>query len=156
MPQRCNTCDHPQRYEVEQLLVGSRTSYQSIADQYGLSKDALRRHVKSGHLTKALVDGHARAEKVTLMRIENHIENMIDDADLIMAEGIKKPGETSWVSGARVKLEAFKLAKDFATAGDNGQPKKKNETGAEDYIREIGQWPRYLEYLKFHAEPASI
>lgn len=110
----------------------------------------------NGHLSKALVDGHARAEKLTLLRIENHIENMIDDADLIMAKGMEKPADTNWVSAARVKLEAFKLAKDFSTAGDNGTPKKKNETGAEDYIREIGQWDRYLEYLKYHAKPTSV
>lgn len=48
MPRTCTACGHPQRPEIDRALVDGAT-YRTIADRYGLSETALKRH-KSDHL----------------------------------------------------------------------------------------------------------
>jgi hypothetical protein len=57
MPRTCTACSHPQRPEIDQALVEGAT-YRTIADRFGLSETALKRH-KADHLP-----GHvARAQE---------------------------------------------------------------------------------------------
>ena len=53
MPPKCTICDHPQRGEIEAALVAGR-SLRNVAQQFGVSHDALHRHRRSGHLTSTL------------------------------------------------------------------------------------------------------
>lgn len=53
MPRRCSVCTHPQRDEVDELLVADFAVYRTIAVQYGLSKSALIRH-KRDHIPASL------------------------------------------------------------------------------------------------------
>jgi len=48
MPRTCTACSHPQRPEIDRALVEGAT-YRTIADRFGLSETALKRH-KSDHL----------------------------------------------------------------------------------------------------------
>ena len=48
MPRTCTACSHPQRPEIDRALVDGGT-YRTIADRFGLSETALKRH-KSDHL----------------------------------------------------------------------------------------------------------
>lgn len=50
MPQVCTICSHPKRAEIDKALVATGASVRAIARQYDVSKDALNRHVKNGHL----------------------------------------------------------------------------------------------------------
>ena len=55
MPRTCTACSHPQRPEIDRALVDG-TTYRTIADRYGLSETALKRHKSDhipGHVAKA-------------------------------------------------------------------------------------------------------
>ena len=55
MPRQCTICIHPERGAVE-LAVATGESYRSVADRYeGVSKQALARHIKNGHLTSVVL-----------------------------------------------------------------------------------------------------
>ena len=70
MPRRCTVCLHPKRTKVDKALVANRT-YRSIADEYGLSEAALKRHKKT-HLPARLAKAHQAAEKTEATRLVNH------------------------------------------------------------------------------------
>jgi len=55
MPRTCTVCGHPQRPEIDRALVEGAT-YRTIADRFGLSETALKRHKSEhlpGHVAKA-------------------------------------------------------------------------------------------------------
>ncbi len=55
MPRVCSVCTHPQRAAIDKALVDPGT-YRSIADRFGLSETALKRHKSEhlpGHVAKA-------------------------------------------------------------------------------------------------------
>ncbi len=52
MPRSCTVCVHPERHAVNVALV-QRDSYRTIADRFGLSQTALKRHGKE-HLPELL------------------------------------------------------------------------------------------------------
>lgn len=55
MPRTCTVCAHPQRARIDAALVAGPT-YRTIADRYGLSETALKRHRKDhlpAHVARA-------------------------------------------------------------------------------------------------------
>ena len=54
-------CDHPQRGEIEAALVAGR-SLRNVAQQFGVSHDALHRHRKGGHIAEALAKASEAAD----------------------------------------------------------------------------------------------
>jgi len=60
MPRVCTVCTHPQRPEIDRAIVGDGT-YRTIADRYGLSETALKRH-KGEHLPGHVAKAHAARE----------------------------------------------------------------------------------------------
>jgi hypothetical protein len=70
----CTICSHAKRYEIEGLLATRRSTYRAIALQYGVSKDAVTRHVSGGHIGPLLTlaaDAERAARADTLLdRIE--------------------------------------------------------------------------------------
>ena len=74
MPRRCTICSHEHRYEIEELLATRRSTYRAIALQYGVSKDAVSRHVSSRHVSQLIslaADAERAARADTLLdRIE--------------------------------------------------------------------------------------
>jgi hypothetical protein len=51
MPRTCTVCGHEHRYEIEDILVSRSKPYRDIARRYGVSKDAVGRHVSEGHVS---------------------------------------------------------------------------------------------------------
>ena len=47
-------CSHAKRYEIEELLATRQSTYRGIARTYGISEDAVSRHVKSRHVGQLL------------------------------------------------------------------------------------------------------
>jgi hypothetical protein len=43
---KCSVCMHPSRDQIDELLASHALSFRAIGRQYGLSKDAVRRHVR--------------------------------------------------------------------------------------------------------------
>ena len=70
----CTICSHTQRYEIEELLATRQSTYRGIARKYGVSEDAVSRHVKAGHVSQLLAlaaDAERAAQADTLLdRIE--------------------------------------------------------------------------------------
>ena len=70
----CTVCRHESRYDIDALLVDRSTSYRDISRRFSVSKDAVARHVSSGHLSElvALAADAERAAKADglLDRIE--------------------------------------------------------------------------------------
>jgi transposase-like protein len=50
----CTICSHEQRFAIEELLATRQSTYRGIARKYGVSEDAVSRHVKAGHVSHLL------------------------------------------------------------------------------------------------------
>src|SRR5919106_5897119 len=74
MPRACTICSHEQRFDIEELLATRQSTYRGIARKYGVSEDAVSRHVKAGHVSHLLAlaaDAERAARADTLLdRIE--------------------------------------------------------------------------------------
>jgi transposase-like protein len=71
----CTICSHEQRFAIEELLATRQSTYRGIARKYGVSEDAVSRHVKAGHVSQLLAlaadaERAARADNL-LDRIED-------------------------------------------------------------------------------------
>jgi hypothetical protein len=74
VPRACTVCSHEKRYEIEERLATRQGTYRGIARTYGVSEDAVSRHVASGHVGQLLAlaadaERAARADSL-LDRIE--------------------------------------------------------------------------------------
>ena len=71
----CTICSHEQRFAIEELLATRQSTYRGIARKYGVSEDAVSRHVKAGHVSQLLAlaaDAERAAQADTLLdRIED-------------------------------------------------------------------------------------
>src|SRR5215211_7100967 len=74
MPRTCTICSHERRDAMEGLLATRQSTYRGIARKYGVSEDAVSRHVKAGHVSRLLAmaaDAERAARADTLLdRIE--------------------------------------------------------------------------------------
>jgi transposase-like protein len=50
----CTICSHEQRFAIEELLATRQSTYRGIARKFGVSEDAVSRHVKAGHVSQLL------------------------------------------------------------------------------------------------------
>ena len=50
---QCTICNHPQRVEIDKALISGAT-YREIAQRFGVSRDALYRHRKNGHIAEQI------------------------------------------------------------------------------------------------------
>ena len=70
----CTICTHERRFKIEELLATRQSTYRGIARKYGVSEDAVSRHVKAGHVGHLLAlaaDAERAAQGDTLLdRIE--------------------------------------------------------------------------------------
>jgi hypothetical protein len=60
VPRTCTICTHPKRREIDRALLDAAT-YRTIADRYGLSETALKRHRKE-HVPAELAKAQQAAE----------------------------------------------------------------------------------------------
>ncbi len=88
MARKCSVCEHQSRHEIDQSLVSPGAVLRDIARQFHVSKDALSRHVKGGHieekLKKAKNAHEALAADNLLTRIQRRyarFEKMAKDAE---------------------------------------------------------------------------
>jgi hypothetical protein len=74
VPRACTVCSHEKRYEIEERLATRQGTYRGIARTYGLSEDAVSRHVSGGHISQLIAlaaDAERAARADTLLdRIE--------------------------------------------------------------------------------------
>ena len=104
----CTICSHEQRFAIEELLATRQSTYRGIARKYGVSEDAVSRHVKAGHVSQLLAlaadaERAARADSL-LDRIEALHSRTL--AILEAVEGTDEHGTTlAAIREARRNLE---------------------------------------------------
>ena len=81
MGNRCKTCLHKKRMEIEEDLLNS-VPYRSIGEKYGISHTSIRRHFENGHIDKDMV------EASKLKRIA-YSENLLDKLLYLQHETLK-------------------------------------------------------------------
>jgi hypothetical protein len=66
----CTICTHQERFDIEELLATRQASYRNVAQRFGVSLDAVGRHVRSGHIGALLAlaaDAERAARADTLL-----------------------------------------------------------------------------------------
>ncbi len=90
MPRPCTICQHPDNHAIDVDLV-KRVAYRTVAHGYGVSVDALKRHLRD-HVPQALVKGREaeevadaddllaelRSEKTDIQRLKDLAEDRED------------------------------------------------------------------------------
>lgn len=61
MGRKCSVCSHEQAEEINQILIARSDSYRTIADRFGLSETALKRHAAE-HLPETMTKAAEAAE----------------------------------------------------------------------------------------------
>lgn len=61
MGRPCKICKHPQRAEIDRVLVRNESGYRTLAKRFGISASSLYRHLKN-HLPELIAQG-MKAEK---------------------------------------------------------------------------------------------
>jgi len=118
MASKCSICSHPDRNQIDQLLLQG-ASLRDLEARFGVSRSALSRHKKEGHITQQVVKAHEvkeAADADTLLKI---MESLLSEC----LKTIKTAkGSTQEIEGKKVvmlpdetlKLKAIKEARDTA------------------------------------------
>lgn len=87
MPRKCTICEHKSRQEIDSALVSPGAVLRDIARQFRVSKDALSRHVKGGHIAERIQKAKHAHEAVAgdnlltrIGRFHQRFEKMIENA----------------------------------------------------------------------------
>lgn len=70
---KCSICEHKSRHEIDSALVVPGVSLRAIAVQYRVSKDALSRHIKAGHIAEKIQKAQHAHEAVAGEALLNRI-----------------------------------------------------------------------------------
>ena len=70
---RCTICNHSQRVEIDKALVAGAT-YREIAQRFGVSRDALYRHRKNGHIAEQIAKAARKKEVKQAREIASVVE----------------------------------------------------------------------------------
>lgn len=81
MPRRCTVCDHPDRQEVEKLLVRGEP-LRNVAERFSLSTTAVYRH-KDNHLPAKLVKAR---DAETVAEADRLMGDVVEHADDVLSE----------------------------------------------------------------------
>jgi predicted transcriptional regulator len=107
MPRVCTVCRHDERREIDRQLVSRAFSYRDIARQFGVSKDAVSRHVKE-HLPELLTRAHEAEQLAEADKLLTDIRK-IQVQTLLMLQGAEKSGDL------RTALAAVREARNNVT-----------------------------------------
>ncbi len=123
---RCTICNHPQRVEIDKALISGAT-YREIAQKYGVSKDALYRHRKNGHIAEHI----AKAARKKEIKQAREIASVVE---------VKARNEAA---NAETLLQQITSLKDRAlTILDNAE-----REGTREACLALGEVRRTLEFL---------
>jgi hypothetical protein len=77
----CTVCQHEHVAEIDAELVMDREALRAIGRNWGVTRDSLRRHLASGHITEALVkvgSHREQAAQTVLARVQALVETTED------------------------------------------------------------------------------
>jgi hypothetical protein len=81
MPRSCTICSHPKRHEIETIAAQGQ-AIRAIALNWRISRDALQRHVASGHVLERI---EAKVEE----RRQRFAEDLWDEIDKVGRAGLE-------------------------------------------------------------------
>jgi hypothetical protein len=97
VPRSCTVCAHEEQHLLNVALV-SREPYRAISRQYGLSKDALRRHAQE-HIPELLVKASKAVESAEADDLLERVESLQAHA-LAILDAAEDTGELRTALGA--------------------------------------------------------
>jgi hypothetical protein len=97
VPRICTVCSHDQGHLINVALV-SRESYRTIADRYGLSQTALKRH-SAEHIPELLVKAKDAVESADADELLGRVESL-QERTLAILEAAEEAGELRTALGA--------------------------------------------------------
>lgn len=122
---QCTICNHPQRLEIDTALVAG-VSYRAIASQYGVSREAVGRHKRNGHIAEqiakvakkkeikqakeivAAVEKKERKETADVDKLLGIVEGLLGEC-LRMVKGAVEGDENTKLRAVREARETAKL-----------------------------------------------
>src|SRR5215208_4731925 len=119
MSRACSVCTHPDAVLINEALVIDRTSNRAVARQYGLSKDALRRHRE--HIPQLLLEASQAMEVADADDLLSQVRDL-QRRSLAILDQAEDAGELrtalSAIAQARSNLELLgRLAGQLQQAG---------------------------------------
>jgi hypothetical protein len=81
VPRSCTVCEHPDAVAINEALVLERQSNRAITRQYGLSKDAVRRHRE--HIPQLLVKAYEAEEIADADRLKAELDRCFERVNLL-------------------------------------------------------------------------
>lgn len=102
MGMSCDTCQHNNRLEIDREIIQGK-SYQSIANTYGVSAQAIRRHKESGHITRQLVQAMAVKQADESLDLMGELESVLETAKEILQRSLDR----DTLSGDSVALRSL-------------------------------------------------
>jgi len=88
MPRSCTACSHPEAFVINEAIVGlgsGKSSNRAIASQFGLDKEAIRRHKE--HIPELLVKASQAAEVADAEQLLAKIEDLYNEALAVLEAG---------------------------------------------------------------------
>src|SRR5690554_5949617 len=90
---RCTICNHSLRVEIDKVLIAG-VSYRAIARQYGVSREAVGRHKRNGHIAEHIAKAAQKKEikeATTLKKIvEDQEEKNVAEAETLLEQVDRK------------------------------------------------------------------
>ena len=109
MARACLVCVHPEHEKIDADIILKRKTIAVIAQEYGVSKDSINRHVANGHIAKQVSKAvTAISESKAIMskgELIGRIHKLIDDSNGIL-DACRKDGDKKNALGAIRELRA--------------------------------------------------
>ena len=86
--QQCTICIHPQRTEIDQAITRG-DAHRAIARQFGVSRHALDRHKKNGHIAQQIAKAAEAKEIAQAENLLSKITTLQETADRILDKAEK-------------------------------------------------------------------
>src|SRR3712207_793032 len=106
VPRSCSVCAHPDVFVINEELVLRGQSNRAIASQFGLDKEAIRRHRE--HIPQLLAKARDRVEQADAADLVERVENLALETRAILSEareGDVKDNELALKAIARLEKQ---------------------------------------------------
>jgi hypothetical protein len=139
MPVTCGICGHPSREDIDEALAGDATQA-AVAREFGVSADAVSRHVRGGHLRDANVTpiSSPRALLASDLGRRGHALLSLADAEVRRAEKGPVTARLRAAKGQRASIRLTQRHRREAYRGGNpAGPAEQAELEAA-WVRAVG------------------
>jgi transposase-like protein len=113
---QCTICAHKARKKIDAALVLPGASLRGIAATFGISEDALRRHVKNGHVSAKIAQAQQAQDVVEaddllkeIQEIHGHQKAIFTEARNRTIEGCKTPDNKLALEALRDQSKIIEL-----------------------------------------------